>query len=502
MRTFLSSLLILVLGVSGARLFADEGSALWDTVKGAINESIDLNFEYHADYERAEANEIDTMWEIAFLMFKNQMTRYQQALTANPGGVVTAVRDAHAKGHGCAAAEFQVAAEDQIDKSLRSGIFSQPGKKFEALVRFSNGAGQVSPDGTLDGRGLAVKILNIGDGANKNILGTGATQDFLMINSPEFFVRNLSDYRDFQTSNQSFVFTKLLAEIGKNLAVVQHPLNVRALVPALQAAMQPGSDPTAIAAGFAQALATAGVTPENTPAAMQVIMNQLSSFKKGESPREWQVINQIQKSYAENVFGMEYFSMSPYLLRVNSTTDHAVKYKWMPIKCERSPAGSNDIATLNEVRDVNNLTSPDRSQPEFLRAGMTTDLANTSRCFDFYIQVLPQTFEGKELKGEAALSYTEDATKAWPFSYANNNKPVARLRIVSQNMNSPAQNKYCENLTFAAWQSQPEHRPLGGVNRSRKMAMMASTLRRHLLNKEPVAVEPTSTKEFIEKQSE
>jgi hypothetical protein len=48
-------------------------------------------------------------------------------------------RGQHAKATGCVTAEFQVV--DEMPDHLRHGVFAEPGRTFEALVRFSNSQG-------------------------------------------------------------------------------------------------------------------------------------------------------------------------------------------------------------------------------------------------------------------------------------------------------------------------------------------------------------------------
>lgn len=47
-------------------------------------------------------------------------------------------RDAHAKHHGCVKGEFIV--ENNLSEEMKFGIFKEPGKKFTACIRFSNGS--------------------------------------------------------------------------------------------------------------------------------------------------------------------------------------------------------------------------------------------------------------------------------------------------------------------------------------------------------------------------
>ena len=46
---------------------------------------------------------------------------------------------------------------------------------------------------------------------------------------------------------------------------------------------------------------------------------------------------------------------------------------------------------------------------------------------------------------------------------------VATITIPEQIFDTPEQNKFCEDLAFTPWHALPEHRPLGSVNRLRKV---------------------------------
>lgn len=105
-----------------------------------------------------------------------------------------AMRDAHAKGHGCVKGTFTVGAD--VPPALRQGVFAQP-HTFKAWIRFSNGAGTPHDDAVGDGRGMAIKLLGV---PGKKLLAEEAdaqTQDFVMINYPVFFIRNVADYVPF-----------------------------------------------------------------------------------------------------------------------------------------------------------------------------------------------------------------------------------------------------------------------------------------------------------------
>jgi catalase len=103
------------------------------------------------------------------------------------------LRDAHAKAHGCVKAEVQVLPE--LPGKLRQGVFSEPGKTWQATMRLSNGNAYPQFDSIRDARGMAIKLFDV---PGKQLLsdrqGRGE-QDFVMFNHPNFFVSNVAEYR-------------------------------------------------------------------------------------------------------------------------------------------------------------------------------------------------------------------------------------------------------------------------------------------------------------------
>ncbi len=98
-------------------------------------------------------------------------------------------RGQHPKQHGLVCAQFIV--EPNLSVNLRHGIFSQP-QTFQALIRFSNGRSQT--DNKPDAHGMAIKLLGV---EGEKVLENekyAQTQDFVMIDSPIFFVKNVDDY--------------------------------------------------------------------------------------------------------------------------------------------------------------------------------------------------------------------------------------------------------------------------------------------------------------------
>jgi hypothetical protein len=79
----------------------------------------------------------------------------------------------------------------------------------------------------------------------------------------------------------------------------------------------------------------------------------------------------------------------------------------------------------------------------------------------------------------------EDPTVEWkeassPFI------PVAKILISPQTVESGAA---CEVRSFTPWHTLPDHRPLGGISRARKVVYQTISTLRHQLNGQP-RVEP------------
>jgi catalase len=105
-------------------------------------------------------------------------------------------RDVHAKMHGCVKATFTVLGN--LDSRLRHGLFATPAQ-YHAWIRFSSGNEYPQKDSARDARGMAVKLMGVK--GRKLLEDDGAppagTQDFVMMNATQFFIRNIEEYTDF-----------------------------------------------------------------------------------------------------------------------------------------------------------------------------------------------------------------------------------------------------------------------------------------------------------------
>jgi catalase len=110
------------------------------------------------------------------------------------------MRDQHPKSHGYLAGEFIVA--ENIPGDLQVGVFAKP-KTYPIWVRFSNtgsdrdGAGNFLPDAVGDGRGMAIKLMNVEGEMTIEDCEHSGEQDFLLVNNSTFFIRDVEGYISF-----------------------------------------------------------------------------------------------------------------------------------------------------------------------------------------------------------------------------------------------------------------------------------------------------------------
>jgi hypothetical protein len=144
-----------------------------------------------------------------------------------------------------------------------------------------------------------------------------------------------------------------------------------------------------------------------------------------------------------NPLQARYFSQVPYLLGPS-----AIKFSTKPITnaANRPPAAEG---------------------PDFLREAMKQQVAESDVYFDFMVQV--QT-DPVRMPIEDSLTIWDEALS--PF------QRVAIVRIPRQDITTEG-HEIAENLAFTPWHALPEHRPLGNMNRTRRVVYeMVSEFRR------------------------
>lgn len=154
-----------------------------------------------------------------------------------------------------------------------------------------------------------------------------------------------------------------------------------------------------------------------------------------------------------NPLQARYWSMVPYQLGLGAERE-AVKYS-----VRACSQGTDKI--------------PNKPHQNFLREALRNELNNHDACMEFLIQ--PRT---------SPKMLTEDSMTEWK----ENKAPfynVATIRIPQQVFDTPEQNKFCENLSFTPWHALPDHKPLGAINRLRKVIYENISTVRHEMNAAP-----------------
>jgi len=332
-------------------------------------------------------------------------------------------RGVHPKDHGCVTAKFKVS--DPLPAGLGVGVFSKPGREFQALVRFSNAAVRVGPDsapvsaGTPPfrhgSRGMAVKLLGV-DGTPLVESDGPLEQDFLMVNHPVFAFANVEDYD---------VLSRVLLEDG------DRPERFFAERIRKDGAGKPDlSDPAT-----RRALVTLGIS------------QRIQSPSLSATPRAYQT---PPVSPVDN----RYFSAAPYLFG----RDAVMKFSAKPVA---PPAG--------EVLDI--------SDPDYLRAGLLKRLTGPAArevVFEFQVQVRSKSDLAGKIEAEVEDACFEWDEAKYPFV------TVATITIPPQNLVDASK---CEDQIFTPWHGVKEHQPLGGINRLRLEVYKASATLRHIPKK-------------------
>jgi hypothetical protein len=339
-------------------------------------------------------------------------------------------RGVHPKDHGCVTAKFKIL--DNLPGDLRVGVFAEPGREYDAFVRFSNADSIVREDSAVGSngvishgsRGMAVKLMGV-KGVPLVAPNGPLTQDFLMINQPVFAFSNVEDYealnqillKDNDETTRFFIERIHRLPDGKpNLAdpITQRTLRTLAIAQRIKSPFT--TPPPAVPP--AQPLPTAFQQPPASP--------------------------------VDN----RYFSAAPFLFG----DDRAMKFSANPL-----------APVLDETPNV--------SDPNYLRTALRKRLTQDV-VFEFQVQVRPASdFAGK------IDTEIEDACFLWDESQ-HKFATVATIVIPAQDFESAERRALCESLTFTPWHGIAEHRPLGGINRLRLAVYEASSRFRHML-KEP-----------------
>src|ERR1700761_3942883 len=148
--------------------------------------------------EKLYPNEEKIAFETADTIEKDLRKQYERG---------TAKRDVHAKLTGLVKAEFTV--NKNIPPHFAHGIFV-PGKTYQAYIRYSNGSALPNrSDKKPDGRGMAIKLLEVPGVKLLDNAKEASTQDFVMQNHTAFFTSNPDTYLAVMKRINGTIFDKL-----------------------------------------------------------------------------------------------------------------------------------------------------------------------------------------------------------------------------------------------------------------------------------------------------
>lgn len=147
-------------------------------------------------FEYAVPDEATLIRRMALLAAQMVIDNYCAAKISDRSA--SAMRDQHAKSHGCVDAQFIV--RDDLPVEFTTELF-RPGARYQAIVRFSNGVGRQQSDRKLDARGMSIKLHGLDKPTLLRTLAPGKTRDgehdFALSSFPVFFCKNVVDYSEF-----------------------------------------------------------------------------------------------------------------------------------------------------------------------------------------------------------------------------------------------------------------------------------------------------------------
>jgi hypothetical protein len=170
-------------------------------------------------------------------------------------------------------------------------------------------------------------------------------------------------------------------------------------------------------------------------------------------PAEFEIVKAIRGKRVASPLAIRYWSGAPFWLGpAAGDGGHAVKYSVVPRPTAAPVDGKQ----------------PDDLPEDYLSEALSVGLRTQDAIFDFRVQ----------LQTDAEAMPVEDVSVEWNEA---DSVPlvVATLRIHAQPVDSSGElAKRCEQLSFNPWHALAEHRPLGGMNRLRKVVYEASVTKR------------------------
>ena len=151
----------------------------------------------------------------------------------------------------------------------------------------------------------------------------------------------------------------------------------------------------------------------------------------------------IRSSKASNPLGLQYFSITPFQ---HGTGSEAPIVKYSVVPCGGAWQENFDSTDKN-----------------FLRTNLKKHITSKPACFRFLVQ--HRTSDTLNI---------EDPTQPWSAKVA----PFEEIATITLPAQAPAEEKSCEKIVINPWNTRPEHKPVGGINRLRLSNYLMSIERR------------------------
>src|SRR4029079_11814479 len=123
----------------------------------------------------------------------------------------------------------------------------------------------------------------------------------------------------------------------------------------------------------------------------------------------------------------------------------------------------------------------------YLREAAAKTLRQSEVLFDFFVQVQVDPYRQP----------IENGLKIWSERLSPLQK-VATIRIPTQEVDTPERNWWAENLSMNAWHALEDHRPLGDLNRGRRLTSLEVAKFRRQRNLLPPLGEPVAGPDFFD----
>ena len=286
------------------------------------------------------------------------------------------------------------------------GVFNQVNRPMKIVARFSNASGNIQADNEKDLRGLAVKILSPGMPSIEGAPRLGE-YDFLMTNAPSHHAKNIVDLMEFTEAMAQGGATKI-AYLGR------HPFITSKLL--AQTSRKVGS-----------------LVNESYWGRAPFALGQNKTIKYFAEPVTQRVPRDLSKDKK-----LLYKKKLAKLIEEND------------LKAIRILSGHKSELSKFEKR-LEDLSKENNS--ERLKLDLVYQMENSHKTdFNFFVQA----------QEDSVAEPIEDHFVEW------RSQPhlIGKISFPKQ---IPRNDEACEKMVFNPWNAHPENRPLGNMNRARKV---------------------------------